>query len=120
MSGMSESFVPIPEGWFEMGSADGADDERPVHGVRVEAFQLAVYPVTCGAYAAFLRDTDHDAPRDWQIFSVDPDRPVVGVSWLDCQAYCRWQETQGASLRLPTEAEWERAARGGVEGARYP
>ena len=48
-----------------MGSADGSDDERPVHRVWVDAFELAVYPVTCGEYAAFLAATRHEAPRDW-------------------------------------------------------
>ena len=115
-----ESFVSIPEGWFEMGSSEGGDDERPVHRVWIEAFELAVYPVTCRAYEQFMRETGHEAPREWSIFSLDPDRPVVGVSWFDCQAYCGWRSAKGAPVRLPTEAEWERAARGGVEGQRYP
>ena len=115
-----ESFASIPGGWFQMGSADGADDERPVHRVWVDAFELAIYPVTCRDYARFLTDTSHEEPRDWRVFSTDPDRPVVGVSWFDCQAYCRWREAGGHSVRLPTEAEWERAARGGVDGQRYP
>jgi formylglycine-generating enzyme required for sulfatase activity len=115
-----EAFVPIAEGWFQMGSDDGADDERPAHGVWIGAFELAVYPVTCRAYEQFLRATDHEPPRDWQLLSTIPYRPVVGVSWFDCQTYCRWRESEGAAVRLPTEAEWERAARGGVEGRRYP
>ena len=115
-----ESFVSIPGGWFQMGSEDGADDERPVHRVWVDAFDLAIYPVTCRDYARFLTVTGHEEPRDWQTFSTNPDRPVVGVSWFDCQAYCTWRGTGGISVRLPTEAEWERAARGGVEGERYP
>ena len=115
-----EAFATIPEGWFQMGSDDGADDERPIHGVWVSAFELAVYPVTCRLYERFLRATGHETPRDWQLFSTVPDRPVVGVSWVDCQAYCRWRESEGLPVRLPTEAEWERAARGGVEGQRYP
>ena len=113
-------FARIPEGWFEMGNDDGPEEERPAHRVWIEAFELAVYPVTCRAYAAFLAATGHEAPRDWAVFSTIPDRPVVGVSWFDCQAYCAWQTTQGSPVRLPTEAEWERAARGGVEGLRYP
>jgi formylglycine-generating enzyme required for sulfatase activity len=103
-----------------MGSADGSDDERPVHRVWVDAFELAIYPVTCGDYAAFLAATGHEAPRDWMEFGTSPDLPVVGVSWLDCQAYCAWRATDGAELRLPTEAEWERGARGDVEARRYP
>ncbi len=52
-----------------------------------------------------------EPPRDWPLFSTIPDRPVVGVSWLDCQAYCQWRASEGPLVRLPTEAEWERAAR---------
>lgn len=104
-----------------MGSEDGPDDERPVHRVWVDAFELGVYPVTREAYDRFLRATGHEKPRDWDLFQTSPDLPVVGVSWFDCQAYCRWhEEAGGAPLRLPTEAEWERAARGGVDGGRYP
>src|SRR5690606_32721133 len=72
-----EAFARIPEGWFQMGSDDGADDERPVHRVWIDAFELAVYPVTCGAYELFLRATGHEPPRDWPLFSTVPDRPVV-------------------------------------------
>ena len=117
---MTETFVKIPEGWFQMGSDDGADDERPVHRVWVDEFELAVYPVTCGAYAEFVRATSHELPRDWAQFNLSDDLPVVGVSWLDCQVYCAWRASAGEAIRLPTEAEWERAARGGVDGVRYP
>jgi formylglycine-generating enzyme required for sulfatase activity len=113
-------FARIPAGWFNMGSADGPEDERPVHRVWVDEFELAIHPVTCGEYAAFLRATGHEPPRDWRVFAVADDLPVVGVSWLDCQAYCSWRSAGSASLRLPTEAEWERAARAGVDGMRYP
>ena len=116
------AFVHIPEGWFQMGSEGGPDDERPVHRVWVDAFEMAVHPVTCAEYAAFVSETGHEPPREWSRLAVDGDLPVVGVSWLDCAAYCRWTNTgpPGRGIRLPTEAEWERAARGGVEGRRYP
>ena len=118
---MTSRFVAIPGGEFLMGSDAGQDDERPVHRVRVDAFEMSVYPVTRTEYAAFLDDTQHDHPRDWQ----DPafaglDLPVVGVSWHDAVAYCAWRASRGSAERLPTEAEWERAARGGVDGAAFP
>ena len=115
-----EAFVTIPEGDFLMGSADGPDDEKPVHQVWVDAFELAVYPVTCGQYRAFLQAAGHELPRDWDVFATSPDLPVVGVSWVDCEAYCTWRSKRSTIVRLPTEAEWERAARGGEEGGLYP
>jgi formylglycine-generating enzyme required for sulfatase activity len=107
-----------------MGSDTGQDDERPVHRVHVDAFEMSIYPVTRGEYARFLEaagPAGHAAPRDW----TDPalagdDRPAVGVSWHDAAAYCAWCVSRGDPQRLPTEAEWERAARGGHEGAAFP
>lgn len=114
-------FEPIPAGSFLMGSDAGQEDERPVHRVHVDAFAMAVHPVTRGEYGAFLTATGHTAPRDWlePMFAGD-DRPVVGVSWHDAIAYCAWRGREGSPERLPTEAEWERAARGGVEAAAFP
>lgn len=117
---IAEQFAPIPAGTFLMGSDDGADDERPVHRVYVDAFELAIYPVTECHYEAFLKATRHDGPREWHGARAGVDLPVVGVSWLDCIDYCRWRTESGYPVRLPTEAEWERAARGGVDGRRYP
>jgi len=114
-------FCRIPGGEFLMGSDTGQDDERPVHRVHVDAFEAGIYPVTRGDYRAFLDATGHDHPRDWheRAFAGD-DLPVVGVSWHDAIAYCRWRTAHGSAERLPTEAEWERAARGGIEGATFP
>ncbi len=118
---MTALFVPVPPGDFLMGSDTGQDDERPVHRVHVDAFEMAIHPVTRADYGWFVAATGHPAPRDW----TDPalsgdDRPVVGVSWHDAVAYCGWRTGQGDPQRLPTEAEWERAARGDLEGAAFP
>jgi sulfatase modifying factor 1 len=118
---MIGTFAAIPGGTFLMGSDAGQDDERPVHRVFVDGFQIAVCPVTRAQYAAFLHDSGREAPRDWHVaaFAGD-DLPVVGVSWNDAVAYCAWRTRAGSAERLPTEAEWERAARGGVDGAAFP
>jgi sulfatase modifying factor 1 len=114
-------FAAIPAGWFTMGCADGRDDEKPVHRVWVDAFELAVYQVTRAEYAHFLADTGHTAPPFWDDPSFqDPRQPVAGPSWFDAMAFCAWQgRATGRTYRLPAEAEWERAARGGAEGALY-
>jgi len=112
----------IPEGWFQMGSDGGRDDEKPAHRVWVDAFELAAFQTTNADYARFLAETQHAAPllRDDPDFS-DPALPVVAVSWFDAVAYCEWVGgIFGKRYRLPTEAEWERAARGAVEGEMYP
>jgi sulfatase modifying factor 1 len=117
---IGDVFARIPEGWFLMGGDEGPDEERPVHRVWVDAFELAVHPVTREQYDAFLETTGHEKPRDWSPASTALDLPIVGVSWSDGQAYCDWRAADGEPVRLPTEAEWERAARGGQEGQRYP
>jgi formylglycine-generating enzyme required for sulfatase activity len=114
--------VLIPAGSFTMGDDEGRPDERPAHRVTIGAFRFAVLPVTNEQYAAFLEATGHEQPRFWDDPAFNrPRQPVVGVSWFDAVAYCEWlSAVSGGSYRLPTEAEWERAARGGVEGGRYP
>jgi formylglycine-generating enzyme required for sulfatase activity len=116
------SFAPVPAGWFVMGSAAGQRDEAPVHRVWVDAFELAVDPVTRTEYARFREETGRAAPREWDNPRfADPELPVVGVSWNDAVVYCLWRSSQGETpVRLPTEAEWERAARGAQEGRDYP
>jgi len=111
------AFASIPGGWFTMGTELGQDDERPPHRVFVDAFELGVFPVTRAEYERFVSATKHEPPRDWShALFAQPDLPVVGVSWLDAIAYCDWRsKEEGRPVRLPTEAEWEFAARGGQE-----
>ena len=114
-------FVTIPGGWFGMGSETGQADERPVHRVWVDPFEMAVHPVTRQEYTDFLSATDRDNPREWEnpAFGAS-DQPVVGVSWNDAVVYCLWHSSNGDLVRLPTEAEWERAARGRRAASDYP
>ena len=104
-----------------MGSEHGRDDEKPVHSVRVDSFAIGVYTVTNEEYLQFVRDTEGEMSA---AFAEDrfshPRQPVVAVSWFEAMAYCEWLSLKTASLvRLPTEAEWERAVRGGQEGKLY-
>jgi sulfatase modifying factor 1 len=112
----------IPEGWFSMGYASGRDDEKPAHRVWVDAFELAAYQTTNADYACFLESTRHPKPLTWDDPNFHhPQQPVVSVSWFDAVAYCEWMSRMsGQMYRLPTEAEWERAARGGAENLLYP
>jgi formylglycine-generating enzyme len=114
--------VEIVDSWFWMGWDEGLPGERPRHRVRLDRFSIARAPVTNAEYRHFLDTSRAPAPPWWSDprFSA-PDQPVVGVNWFEAVAYCDWLTAESSQPhRLPTEAEWERAARGGVEGARYP
>ncbi|HYL81661.1 MAG TPA: formylglycine-generating enzyme family protein, partial [Candidatus Acidoferrum sp.] len=108
----------IPAGEFVMGSTprDGNPDETPQRKVILDAFQIDKYETTVGRYAKFLQATGQDPPEYWNLANpaTDGDLPVVGVDWDQAQAYCQW-----AGKRLPTEAEWEKAARG-TDGRKHP
>ena len=124
---VSPTLVRIPAGWFLMGSdagqdSAGQDSERPVHRVWVDEFWLASCQVSNREYEYFTRATNSLPPQFWNDPAFNhPEQPVVGVSWREAIAYCEWlSASTGRKFRLPTEAEWERAARGGHESALFP
>jgi len=114
--------VQIPAAWFLMGSSSGQDCERPIHRVWIDAFQLAATQVTNAEYARFLQSTGTRLSPFWS----DPNfshlqQPVAGISWHDAARYCEWLSSLTTlAYRLPTEAEWELAARGGLEQKQFP
>jgi formylglycine-generating enzyme required for sulfatase activity len=114
--------VLIPAGEFLMGSdpsvdQDALDDEQPQHTLSLPDYYLAKTPVTNAQYAAFEQAT-YGQPNHWE--GGQEDHPVVYVSWDDAVAYCRWlSEVTGRPYRLPSEAEWEKGARG-TDGRIWP
>ena len=139
--------VRIPAGEFLMGADDGEEDEKPSHRTYLDEFSIATHPVTNAEYAQFVRETGHPSPSVralplmvsgaleadfrklaaayfWNNGTPPEGRdlhPVTLVGFDDAKAYCGWLASKhGKPVRLPTEAEWEKAARGGLEGKRFP
>lgn len=115
--------VSIPAGWLSMGCDIGRDDEKPVHRVGVDAFEIAAYQVTNAEYESFVIATKRQPPPvTWDDSNFNSRRqPVVSVSWFDAVAYCDWlSQLTNRRYILPTEAQWERAARGNRENELYP
>jgi len=114
--------VTVPAGEFTMGGK-GADEEKPEHRISLPEFRIGKYPVTNAEYRRFLDETGHPVPPSWEEGSYPAGKanhPVVTVSWHDALAYCKWlSQKTGRGYRLPTEAEWEKAARG-TDGRDYP
>ncbi len=147
MSDQLPDVVRIAAGEFVMGADDGADDERPAHRVFVDEYLLGTTPVTSDQYASFVRETGYRppavrelpqivtpereaefralaAPYSWRSRTPPSGRgrhPVTLVTHDDALAYCKWLSGRlGVAVRLPSEAEWERAARGGIDAGRFP
>jgi iron(II)-dependent oxidoreductase len=108
--------VLIPQGWFWMGSENFYSWESPRHRVWLDSFEIARAAVTRREYAQFLLETGHAEPAGWdQPCFGRSDQPVVGVNWFAAVAYCNWlSNKENTVYRLPSEAEWEKACRGGV------
>lgn len=107
----------VQEGEFIMGSNMGAQDEGPERKFSLNAFYIDTFEVTNEQYKQFVKQTKHREPTDWAVYGYPEekkDHPVVFVSFDDASAYCKWH-----GKRLPTEEEWEKAARG-ADGRIYP
>lgn len=121
-----ESLKSIPKGTFQMGSASGSSDQRPKHTVRLSAFRMGATPVTVAVWKEYCAATGTALP-DAPPWGFLDDHPVVNITWDEIMGpagrggFCAWaSDVAGFSLTLPTEAQFEYAARGGRDGQLYP
>jgi serine/threonine protein kinase/formylglycine-generating enzyme required for sulfatase activity len=121
---LKADLIEIPGGTFEMGRNDGTPQERPQHSVTVNTFFMDRTEVTNEEYAEFVRDRDYEAPSHWlrgKPLPLQEKWPVVNVSTRDAEAFAGWRSSRdGVTYRLPTEEEWEYAARSGGVYKLYP
>lgn len=116
-----DAMIAVAAGSFQMGGSATAQTQ-PVHAVQIKPFALAKNPVTRGEFEKFIEATHYDAGKGWRkpFFKQSAGDPVINVSWNDAQAYIAWlNKTTDGHYRLPTEAEWEYAARAGTSTAYY-
>ena len=118
------AWVNIPEGNFLMGNNLGEDREKPSESLFVSSFMVSKSPITNAQYAIFISDQKKEFPTEWS--GTKPPKglenhPVSGVSWFDAIEYCNWlSEKIQVAVRLPSEAEWEKAAKGSGDNRQYP
>ncbi len=116
-------WVEIPAGEFWMGG-ERYDAEKPIHKLHLERYWIAKTPITNAQYRFFVEATQRAAPSYWENGKVPrglENHPVVNVTWYDALAYCEWlAKITGKAITLPSEAEWEKAARGDRDKREYP
>jgi formylglycine-generating enzyme len=119
-------FRLIPEGWYFLGSPSNETgryaDEASPHKIKLDPFYISIAEITNAQYGRFLKATGYRAPLYWQDQNLNgPKQPVVGVTWNDAVAFCQWlTKITGVTHQLPTEDQWETAARGGLLSQPYP
>ena len=126
LEAQSIRFRLIPGGWYFVGSPPNETgryaDEAASHKVKLTPFYIGATEITNAQYARFLKATGHRKPLYWEDQNLNgPNQPVVGVTWNDAAAFCQWlTKVTGVAHELPTENQWEAAARGGLVGQPYP